>query len=70
MGLGPMYLPVPSSPYLASQVYLTIENMVSRILGHLERPFDSSNLERLIESKYPKKSPLGDQPDVGLVGPF
>jgi pyruvate dehydrogenase E1 component beta subunit len=70
LGLGPMYLPVPSSPYLASQVYLPIENMVSRILGHLERPFDPSHLEHLVESKYPKKSPLGDQPDVGLVGPF
>lgn len=70
LGLGPMYLPVPSSPLLASQVYLTVESMVSRILGHLNCAFDGSRLERLIESKYPKRSPLGDQPDVGLVGPF
>lgn len=70
LGLGPMFLPVPSSPFLARQVYLTIETMASMVLGHLNFGFDASDLGRLIESKYPKKSALGDQPDIGLVGPF
>jgi pyruvate dehydrogenase E1 component beta subunit len=70
LGLGPMFLPVPSSPHLANQVYPTIERMVSRILAHLNCSFIPSDVERFVESKYPKNSPLGDQPDVGLVGPF
>jgi pyruvate/2-oxoglutarate/acetoin dehydrogenase E1 component len=70
LGLGPMYLPVPSSPYLANQVYLTIDIMISKVLEHLDISFDKDILRSLIENKYPKKSPLGDQPDAGLVGPF
>jgi pyruvate dehydrogenase E1 component beta subunit len=70
LGLGPMYLPVPSSPNLANQVYLTLESMTSKVLEHLEIGFDKDILKRLIEDKYPKKSALGDQPDTGLVGPF
>ena len=70
LGLGPMYLPVPSSPYLASQVYLTIENMASRILDLLNYDYDKRILKAHIEEKFPSKSILGDQPDVGIVGPF
>lgn len=70
LGLGPMFLPVPSSPHLANQVYPTLEGMVSRILTHLERSFSQRDIAQFIDSKYSKNSPLGDQPDVGLVGPF
>ena len=70
LGLGPMYLPVPSAPNLANQVYLTIDSMVSRVLEHLDIDFDKDILRRLVENKYPKTSSLGDQPDTGLVGPF
>ena len=70
LGLGPMYLPVPSSPNLANQVYLTIDTMILKVLEHLDISFDKDILRRLIDNKYPRKSSLGDQPDTGLVGPF
>lgn len=70
LGLGPMFLPIPSSPYLAKQAYPSVEEMVRKIIHHIGASSDLSKLDTLVATKFPKASPLNDQPDIGLVGPF
>jgi pyruvate dehydrogenase E1 component beta subunit len=70
LALGLEFIPVPSSPHQAKNVYISSLQVVSAIDKHFNFGIDLTRASQVLEEMFPSRSQLLDQPDVGQVGPF
>ena len=70
LALGLEFIPVPSSPHQAKNVYISPLQVISAIDKHFNFGIDLTKASQVLEEMFPSRSQLLDQPDVGQVGPF
>jgi pyruvate dehydrogenase E1 component beta subunit len=70
LALGLEFIPVPSSPHQAKNVYLSPLQVISAIDKHFNFGIEIARASEVLEDIYPSRSQLLDQPEVGQVGPF
>jgi pyruvate dehydrogenase E1 component beta subunit len=70
LALGLHFIPVPSSPHQALNVYISPLQVITSIDRHFRFGIDIAEASVVLEDLYPSRSQLLDQPDVGQVGPF
>lgn len=67
---GLMNVPVPSSPFLAKQVYPSNIDIITKINYEFRLGINEKKLANAYREMWPTQSIYEDQPDKGLVGPF